>query len=376
MSLYINDKRVEVKELIEKYGVPVPPKKRKYVDFELHPTQVKPDYLNGGLKHTVSRGYPTVFRSADPKTGEDIQIVYSKTPPRKNKDERIEYSPRELIFNGHKQRFDLSQNLEQYVYTYLYPGNEDSPFHKRGKEKEWRLFNPEKIAKAAVAQDESLTEALMFVKQTDADTLKMLGKGMGMSFSEDMTDVEVRAIMTSTAKTNPQTFLLKVTSNSIQWRGRIKDAIDTNIFVMKTINGLPRWFWAKGDRDGKEICIIDSGANPFEFLVQWMIEHDFQDFYGELNRVQNIEGNVKKLETALDSVQPEVSFKDMVLALVGKEKIDYNRETRTVSWIVGEELEKIVKVRSNSNKSWMETLEEAANTDSVLMDKIKAEYRG
>jgi len=381
MSLYVNGKKTDVKELIKQYNIPIATvgKRKKYIDFELHPTQVKPDYLNGGLRHSVTRGYLTVFRAADPKTGEDIEIVYSKTPPRKDKNDRMQYSPRELVFNGHKQRFDLHQNLEQAVYTYLYPSTEDSPFFNKLKGAEWRLFNPEKIAERVVAQDEMLTEALTFVKNTGADQLKVIGKGIGLSFGEEVTDIEIRSILTGVAKTNPETFLLKVTSNSVQWRGRIKDAIDTGIFTIKTINGFPRWFWEQGDRAGKEICIIEGGANPFEFLVQWMIEHDFQDFYGELNRVQKKDAVAAELERQLEGVKEpakEPTFREMVVELAAREQLFYNLENKTIYWVDGEVFDKIVKVRANANKGWIEVLQNEAEMDAKLMDKIKTLYKG
>lgn len=351
---------------MNQFGVPKPTK--GYVDFQLHQSQVKPDFANGGVKHSVAKDYLTTFRRVDPKTKQTVQVSYSETPPIKNaKTDRMEYTPKRLTFEGFCMKFDANQDLEKYAYTYVYPKNQESPFRKKNEEVKFYVFNPEYVAKKQNKFDDVLTDALTYVKEAAIDELRMKGKGMGMSFT-DKGEEEIRSDMRQKAKANPTNFLKQVNSESNEWRGRVQDAIDTGIFETKIVNQMPRWYWGKGEFAGKEICIIDKGANQFEFLLSHMLT-DWDTFYHGLGRVQSKDSNEKNLEQKLQSAKapklPEDKFREVINTLQSKGKIFYNPLEKTVKYVkAGKEAGLIATVAEG--ETWQEAVEKVSEVDKSI----------
>lgn len=279
--LYINGEKKDVNEVIKEFNVPLP--ETKIGVLELHPSQVRPDRTNGGIKHTVEKGILAKFRGAHPKDHTDIEIAYSSSPAKKLQDGTLQCNPRIIGFPGHKMRIDITQEKEKWVYLWLHKRCADSPFNKNG-ERFYQVFNPEIIAKSQMAKDDVLTDCLIAIRETSFDQLLFKAKGMNIPTYEKK-EAEVRAEMNSLAKANPEKFIKEFTSETIAWKGTIKDAIDNHIFVQRNHMGMQRWYWGdQGARKNLEICIIDKGADAFEVLAV-KISEELPFFRAELKRI-------------------------------------------------------------------------------------------
>lgn len=374
--LFVDGKTATIDELRTRFNVPE--FKKEYMDFQLDPSQVKPDHANGGVKHSIAKEVLTSFRRVDPTTRQIVQIGFSDAPPIEDpKTKRIQYSPKRLTIEGYSQRYDTTQDAEKIIYLWLQPRCGESPFRKKNDPKFYNVFNPEVVAKKQNKADTLLTDALTYVKDAPIDGLRMTGKGLNLNLTQDMSDDEVRAMVTAKAKANPADFLKKINDKSIVWRGRVKDAIDTGIFEKKTRNQMPCWYWSKGDRTGKEICVIDNGADAYEFLLSFMLTA-WDDFYHELGRVQMKGTNEKNLEAALETVVEadtlkESAIKDQLLKLLSRDAIYYNRENKTAYFVNGDAEEEITKIAKS--KEWLNEIVAIAESNKALADKIYFKYR-
>lgn len=312
---YINGIKTDVKDVIERFGVFIPD--TPYGVMELDDSQVREDRINGGIKHTVEKAVTTVFRTTDPKSKEDLEIAYSKATPRK-KGDTLNYIPRKIIFAGHKMRFDMKTQLGEWVAFWISPRHKDSPFN-RGKEAFWKVFDAESKAKDQLKKDDLLTDCLIAVRDMDENTLRHKARGMGIDLT-DMKEAQIRASLTARAKTDSQKFLDDLASDVIEWKGKIKEAIEKGVFVQEVINGMPRWHWGKGDMSGKEICIITKGSDPFEFLIEAIANGDLAIYREQLKRIGNKESVDKSIEKQLGG---DISFQGMIEMLVEKGRIEF-----------------------------------------------------
>lgn len=374
--LYVDGKPVGVMELRARYNLPEI--KKDYVDFQLDSSQIKPDHANGGVKHSLAKEILTSFRRVDPATKQVVEISYSESAPTKDeKTQKVKYSPKRLTFEGFSQRFDATQDLEKVTYFWLTPRCGESPFRKNKDPKFFNPFYPEVVAKKQNKLDTLLGDALVFVRDAQIDDLRMKGKGLNLNLTNDMSDDEVRATVTAKAKGNPGLFLKQINDKSIVWRGRVKDAIDIGIFEKKSRNQMPCWYWAKGDRTGTEICVIDNGADPYEFLLNFMLT-DWDNFYHELGRVQMKSVNEKQLQQKLENTESagipiQSKFRDMLQVLMNAGKIFYNPISKEVSYIKGGEVGKLI-TGINKDETWIDAVERAATADTKVKQGLTGMY--
>jgi len=368
--LYLNGKKTTATELINQFNIPIP--KKKSAILELHDSQVRKDYVNGGIKFSIEKRVFANFKATDPNSHEDLEIaISSKSPQMDKKTEAVTYFPRKVAFEGNRMRVDLNKNLEKYVYFYLNPACADSPF--AGREVKWKVFNSEKTAQKANAYDEALTEALAYIKICDFEELKNKAKGMNVNTYE-MSQAEIKKAMIDLAKANPSDFLFKITDNTIEWRGQIKDAIDTGIFETKVINGMPRWFWGKGEKAGQEICIIDKGQDHFEFLLAKITEN-FEVVYNQLSTLQKKTATNEKIQKQLASVQEDAESptKEMVVKLISRSLIVYERAEKKAYYAKNDELgEEICPI--TDSKEWANELVTFFDGNPESLKALKYKY--
>lgn len=383
---YLNNEKIEVSKVIELFGVPMPD--TAIAVMELDPSQVRPDLINGGIKHTVERRFKTTFRSTYPETGEDMEISYSESTPIKDLQGRTKYFPRQLSFEGHKMMFDMATKKEKYVYFWLNPRCGESPFNK-GKEKQWNIFNPETIAIKDWDKESAIADCIVLIKDFSFDQLVHKSKGMNLATFEKK-ESELKTALASRAKLDPAKFIKEITSETIEWKGNIRDAIDKGIFVQRYLGGTNRWFWEAGAKKGSEICLIDKGADAFDVLLTKMVE-DIPFYRAELQRIGSEASVARKLDKALkeekeeeNTPKPELTdgttnqgvdgveskIMTAIKHLDAKGFFDIEEKTKLVRF--GKK--KIADVCYINSDNWMDDVEAACNNKPAIKSKIGGTY--
>ena len=316
---YLNGEKVSVDKLISEYNIPMPNKTLGI--FELDKSQIRRDRSNGGIKYAISKQVRTKFRGTDPKTKEDVEVAYSEGTP-KRKDGIITCFPRNLEFTGHRTYFDTQEEKEKWVFFYLYPRNKQSPFRPSRKVPYWQIFDPELQAGESNRYDDLLTDCLLFIRECKEADLKHKAKGMGIDVTQ-FSHAEIMAAMRQKAKANPERFLNDLTDHSVEWKGRVLDAIDSGVFTQVMKNGLTRWHWGKGDFTGEEICIVQASEAPLEALMRAMADGDFSVFHGQLKIIEKQTSVKEKTDSHLKDIEKkeEVSVTDMINALIENQSI-------------------------------------------------------
>lgn len=361
---YLNGEKVSVDKLIEEFNVPMP--STRVGVMELHESQVRPDIPNGGIKHTIEKRRKTSFRGQHPVSGEDLEIGYSKATPRK-KDGLLQLIPRKVVFEGHKKRFEMKTMKEEWVYFCLHPHCEGSPFNV-GKEMLWKIFDAGIIAKKGIDKDNVLTDCMILIRDLEHDVLINKAKGMNISVYEK-TDDEIKFDMNAKAKENPKVFMEKALSVTIEWKGSVKDAIDNGIFVSRVVNGMNRWYWGQGAKSGSEICIIDKGADPFDFLVEKMSE-EFDFYRTEMKRIAGKGALDKEIEKKLKEPEVEVTQTKVSIAInFLEEKGKFIIKEDKVLWAKDET---ILVYREGGE--WKDELEAKANNDNTVRRRLSGTY--
>lgn len=362
--LYINGEKQDVDKVIKEFNVPIP--ETKVGVLELDASQVRPDYANGGIKHTVEKGILAYFRGRHPSKHTDLEITYSEAAPKKLQDGRLVPSPRIIGFPGHKMRLDMTDAKEKWVYLWLHKRCGDSPFNRNG-EKWYKVFDPTAIATQQNANDDVLTDCLVAIRETTGMQLIHKAKGLNISTYEKK-EVEIRAELNSRAKANPARFIKEFTEDTIEWKGTIRDAIDNQIFIQKNHMGMQRWFWGdKGARQGKEICIIDKGADAFDTLVI-QISQELTFYRAELKRIYDgavAETVIKEeLKTPVDETVTETKLGAAIRKL-NDAKMFHVEQSGSILWSKDDS-----KLGKQTTDNLLADLEAIANNDASIRMKF------
>lgn len=224
--------------------------------------------------------YPAFFMTRDPKTDLDIEIRFASSRTHRNIGEkRIEvFSPRNVFINGDDS---IPSTVDEALYFYLYPVNRQSPFRY---DNPWVYKHQDLMeeAESKISQADVLFQALSHARSVSGPEMGLFAKGLGIHGVTAMDHKEVSAQLSEWAQRDPVFYMSKVGNQTTLFDGRVMDAIDIGVFVLKPNMGVFRWEWGVGPKKGNKIVdIVNSNEDSKKVLLDF-IKSDPNAYYDDI----------------------------------------------------------------------------------------------
>lgn len=293
--IIINGEAKSPAEVEKMYGVPLD-KMRKSSEFAIN--EIMKGYDLGSRQKRTFGGvrFPASFTTED-KDGRSIEIIYAKSKTKsKDKDGRFTdvYSPKKVGFSGD---IHIPDSIDLSIYTWLNPKCKQSPFRREDSPLPFTYEFVDKADRASVSikRGDVMLEALQHAKSVTGVDLKMIAKGLNIENVDGKDELEIQADLSNLAMQNPADYLKKIGTQVTQLNGRIIDAIDKGIFVLKNTFGINKWEWNAGKNKGSMICeVTNSTVSTQDFLITHIKNGNINSFYSEIINLQtNVEADMK-----------------------------------------------------------------------------------
>lgn len=344
MGLYIDNKPMTKKEVLEFLHLPansIPTIRKKIIEVN---SKVVDD--KGTRRPTKSIGGKPEYLIFVPHLEREVKVRYA-TSQRKDKDDNWTYPfPKTLQLRPAEDGTELITDEMQFLFWFLRPMCLHSPFHVKGAAHYYQFQDNDARAIVEMEREEKYINALSILvgPQAWSDVqLKHLAKGMNLVGVDDMTPMVVKQKLKGLAHKDPVNFYNNANSREILFTGKIQEAIDQNILILKSVNGMQRWYLK-----GEEILPIQYGQDPLNELKSHMAAKWYlyeQSINNELNNV-----NVK---TLLENPINDAAFDNEAKALTRKVRVELTPEQ--------EELMKEIR-----SKDWLE--DKMNKIDSYFVD--------
>lgn len=237
---------------------------------EFHINEVLKGYDLGSKRKRDFPGenFPAVFTVED-KNGMPLEFRYFKSKTqRKDKTGYVQqiYSPRKAKFGGD---IEMAETVDLAVWLWLKPDCRQSPFRDKGKVTwTYEYVDKQEKAESGIKKGDVMLQALQHAKSLTGADLVLYAKGLGITGVDQMEEIEVQAQMSEIAINNPAMYLEKTGKHSTQFDGRIIDAVDRGLFLLKESFGLKKWEWGAGQKKGELICeVTNQSISATDFLI-------------------------------------------------------------------------------------------------------------
>jgi hypothetical protein len=267
-NLYLDDVEVSVKQIYELLGIDkntVPNTVEK--EFEVHTRFIHKDNL-GNIK-TPQVGIQTSCKVWSEKKGmySKLRIAETVTETGVGENKVKVYKPGQLYI---KNRFKSATSEQEFIYMFLMPDCEQSPFRDTEKMARYVFKNNETIATSAVEYERRRARAIGVVTGDNSLTinqLRQIAKGMNIDNVSRLSDDEVKSALISIAIKNPNKFFDDCRNKDVIFNGIVQDAIDMKLITQDTSDGVRRWKF-----EGEEIVIVTGGADSLKTLRDTLAE--------------------------------------------------------------------------------------------------------
>lgn len=320
MPIYIqegNDHRqISADDLAKIMGISkeVLQKIRKNPVFEVNPKLTKPDKINGGITAPAGKGnkpiiYVKVKKAPDSPYGvivkNDNEAMTATTlklrycisiiPDRENHN-IFTYEPKRLNFYDRLEV--INNNIEQSLFFFCLPSCVNSPvadkrnwyyqFQDKENKADLDIDKATKISRAfaLINNKESeggLSEASLLLVAKGLYTLNEGTKLIPNPSARNKTIKEVKADLINLAYKDPDLFLNSTDDDVNKFYGMVMDAVDRQIFEIRTSGKQKAWYWADGPDKGQKICEITGMESDFNHL-KGAIEANPNAFYANITR--------------------------------------------------------------------------------------------
>ncbi len=268
MAIYVDNEKMSVNEVLQLLGlkdqVKIPESKRKRV-FEF--TRKTPDRLNGGTRIPRSVNAIPQFSVYSEKLGYTVTIRYATSQKRK-KDSEPEYSPLYLSMLPDELGFVEINDDFIFLFWYLHPTHELSPFYKSGTPVDYKFLNKDSIAKMEIEREEYLINGLAIIIGDNAWNifqLRRLAKGLKEPGVDELTDSQVKQVLRNIAHKDPVGFYNSTRVADFMFEGLVQDAVDKKVLELKSLNSLERWYL-----NGEELLPISYGQDARKELSDFV----------------------------------------------------------------------------------------------------------
>lgn len=270
MAFYVDDRPMKKKEALEFLGVSpsfIPQTRQKII-------QVVTKRINADtVRPPKSIGGKPAYMVYVPHLEREVTIRYAITPPRPHDtiQNKVVYPhPKTLALHPAENGLVLVPDELEFLFWFLRPMCEQSPF----RDKQQPFYYGFKDDNATATKDMELEEKRILANSiivgplawTDVK-LKHLAKGMGIQGVDDMMPMVVKNELRKLAYKDPTDFYNKANSKEVIFTGKIQEAIDLKVLVLKSLNGMQRWYLG-----AEEVLPIAFGQNPLIELKNHMAE--------------------------------------------------------------------------------------------------------
>lgn len=268
MALYLDDKPMTKKEVFAFLQIPTNfvPNTRKKI-FEAVSKRIDD---KGTVRPPKSIGGKPEYLIYVPHLEREVKVRYA-TSQRFDKDKNPVYPfPKTLTLMPAEDGTVAIMDELEYLFWFLRPMNLQSPFHNKNSAHFYSFKDDDARATANIDNEERYINAMSIIVGINAWEdleLKHLAKGMSVIGVEDMTPAVVKDKLKDLARKDPVKFYNMANSREVVFSGKIQEAIDQNILVLKSVNGMQRWYMK-----GAEILPIQYGQDPAVELKKFMAE--------------------------------------------------------------------------------------------------------
>lgn len=323
--LFVGRTQMSKDQICKMFGVDLK-KILKNPSFEVAKHRQKIDRVNGGvLKSGKGMGSRSHFMATDPTTNMKVEIRYAESHVPKAVGNTIMdvFEPRYVQFMGTKKAFQNDPELA--IYWFLHPNNSLSPLRdaKNKTKPKIEYIDNKKRAQAQNNEIDALTNALTHSTSVPYDQLVVLAKGLGLKGVHGKEEDEVRGIVRKFAATNPKIYNEKILSRLTSYEGKIYHFVDLGIFNLKTIGGIRRWSWAKGQKEGETILDIVNSTQDAKAALKNHIFNDMNSWMYLLDNIHEAETASEKAEAFLRSQEPVIEAVNEPVQVVGDQLPDY-----------------------------------------------------
>lgn len=364
MGLYVNDVAMTKKAALEFLGISptfIPQVRRKIIQVvtkQIDRDKVRPPKSIGGKPQ---------YLVYVPHLEKEVAIRYA-TSQRKDKDQNFVYPhPRTLALHPAEDGTVLIPDELEFLFWFLRPMCEQSPFRDKSTQFYYGFKDDNAKATADMEREEKYIRAISILVGPTAWTdvqLKHLAKGMNILSVDDMSPMVVKNELKKLAYKDPTVFYNNANSREVIFSGKIQEAIDAKILVLKTLNGMQRWYL--GD---DEVLPVNYQQNPLTELKNHMAEKWYLYADKITERLAGVD-----LAQKLNNPQNDAAFEEVKLpkeavirAELTPEQIEVLKEIKSKDWL----LEKMHKIDAY-DKTNLEKMH-PAQRESYLANKDKYE---
>jgi len=330
MALYIDDQAMTKKAALEFLGISpsfIPQVRRKIIQCvtkQVDKDKVRPPKSIGGKP---------VYLVYVPHLEKEISIRYA-TSQKKDKDHNFIYPhPKTLALFPAEDGTVLIPDELEFLFWFLRPMCEQSPFRNSAQQIYYGFKDDNAKATADMEREEKYIRAISILVGPDAWSdlqLKHLAKGMSIQGVDDMTPMVVKNELKKLAYRDPVKFYESANSREIIFSGKIQEAIDGKVLVLKSLNGMQRWYLKN-----EEILPIGFGQNALIELKNHMAEKWFL-YADKINEALKGIDLLAKLNNPINDEAFEetaIPVKGKIRAELTPEEIEVLKQIKAKEWL-------------------------------------------
>lgn len=352
MALYIDDKAMTKKEALDFLRISptfIPQVRRKIIQCvtkQIDKDKVRPPKSIGGKPQ-----YLVYVLHLE----KEVAIRFA-TSQRKDKDQNFVYPhPKTLALHPAEDGTVLIPDELEFLFWFLRPMCEQSPFRDKSLQFFYGFKDDHAKATADMEREEKYIRAIGILVGPDAWSdvqLKHLAKGMNIQSVDDMTPMVVKNELKKLAYKDPVIFYNNANSREVLFSGKIQEAIDAKVIVLKTLNGMQRWYLGN-----EEVLPIAYGQNALIELKNHMAEK----WYLYSDKINEGLAGVD-LASKLNNPQNDAAFEETKVP-----------ETRIRAELTPEEIEILKDIKS---KDWLsDKMRKIDAYDKSDLDKMQHAQR-
>jgi hypothetical protein len=249
----------------------------------------------------------------------------------------------------------------EFLFWFLRPMCLQSPMRRPEQVSFYQFQDHNERAERDLEMEEERMKAMSIFLGRDAwpdAQLKTLAKGLNIAGVDDMTPLVVKSELKKLAYKNPREFYTRASSRDIIFSGKIQEAIDGKVFVLKSLNGMQRWYMG-----AEELLPITYGQDPLNELKNMMAEkwYLYADKVNDALAKNDISAKLNNpVNDAVFKAEPELKIK----AELTDKELKFLAEIKKNDWLE-EKMKKIHaydksepdKMHPSQLKSWKENEE-------------------
>ena len=267
MGIYVDDVPKTTKQLCELFEVPlssIPKHRRRVMQM-----QTRIIDASGTKRSSKSYGGKPEFTAYVKSEQREVKVRYA-TGQRNMKDNVKVYTPKTTWLMPHEDGSCTITDDSLFVYWWFNPANRSSPLHnpQQGYYYDYQDKNQEAVND--LDREEKIINAMSILIGDNAWTeiqLKQLAKGLSIAGVDDMTPAVVKASLKKLAYADPEKFYNQANSREVVFSGKIQEAIDSKVLVLKSLHGMQRWYLNE-----EEILPLQYGQNADTEIKNHMAE--------------------------------------------------------------------------------------------------------